>query len=80
MSRYRISAGYFSRFTETETGVKCPQCGKSQLINRFSCLEANFFCESCEEVFLLEDLVKKLDDDDFSKLAEQVDGRYSDRV
>lgn len=69
-----------SRFGKRESNVPCPVCNKGKLTTMFSCFDADFICPSCGKKQPLTDLVKVLNDEDFTTLAEMVEDRFSNRV
>jgi len=80
MSANVCSPSWFSRFAENDTGISCPTCGKQNLVTRFTCFDAEFFCHSCDGYFSLSKLFRKVSDNDFESLAGMIDDRFSDRI
>lgn len=60
--------------------MPCPECGAATLASLFTCHEAMFRCPDCGAVLLLSELVHRTSEDEFSRLADVVNDRFSDRV
>lgn len=70
-----------NRRSETnDTKVPCPACGEDTLKIRFSCLQTLFVCGKCGRRFALEELVPKIDDEQFSAIERLINHRLSDRI
>jgi len=67
-------------FGFNDTGVICPDCNKSPLLVRFSCLFTTFVCEQCSTGYALDQLASKIDDEQFAILEKVVADRLSDRI
>jgi len=69
-----------NRWERAPISVVCPACATGRLEVRFSCLRSDVVCRECLAVFLLADLVDKLDEHDFETLALALEYRLCDRV
>ena len=68
------------RLGTRDTQVTCPSCGQGTLHVIVGCMSASVACRDCHAAFTLADLSERLAPDDFSRLAEAVGDRTSDRV
>jgi hypothetical protein len=78
MTPVSCSLPFWGRSLKTDVG--CVECQTGELLARTSCLEVRFVCESCHLVFDLADLAPRLSDSEFSKLADMVADRMSNRI
>ncbi len=69
--------GYRSR---VETDVLCPECQEGTLGLRFGCLNTALVCGRCQRAYQLSELVHRVDEVQFERLAQRVGDRLSDRV
>ena len=68
------------RYGSRETDVGCPGCGTGMLHVIVSCTSATVTCRDCHAAFTLGELSERLAPDDFTRLADVVGDRMSDRV
>ncbi|MBW2262856.1 MAG: hypothetical protein JRG91_12845 [Deltaproteobacteria bacterium] len=73
-------SGRERRYGSRETDVGCPGCGEGTLHVIVSCMSAKVTCPDCHAAFTLSELSGRLAPEDFSRLADVVGDRTSDRV
>ena len=75
-----LMIGQVRRYGSRETDVGCPGCGEGTLYVIVSCMSTTVTCRDCHAAFTLGELCEMLAPDDFTRLADVVGDRTSDRV